>query len=45
MLSKFVIEGGDVLQFKHKVELFFIFNNLLICSEGRNIYMYRNIQE
>jgi len=44
MFNNFVIEGGEILQLKHKVELFSIYNNILICSEGRNIYMYRNIQ-
>ena len=45
MLNNFVLEGGEVLQFKHKVELFAVYSNLVICSEGRNIYMYRNVQE
>lgn len=45
MFNNFSLEGGDVLQFKHRIEQFSIYDNMIICSEGKNIYVYKNIPE
>ena len=45
MFGNYSLEGGDVLQFKHRIEHFAVYDNMVICSEGKNIYVYKNIPE
>ena len=39
------MEGGEGLVFKHRIERYVVHGRMIIISSGKNLYIYKNMQE